>query len=129
MTQERLTGPGTSLRDLARARPGRRHRASSWDRTGGNDDRLHLAPGGSATLLEVKGAGIITHIWVTTDCKEADHLRKVTLRMWWDGEETPSVEVPLGDFFGMGHSKTRPFSSAPLTMSAEDGKAFNCFFA
>ena len=56
------------------------------------------------------GAGIITHIWVTTDCKEPEHLRKVVLRMWWDGEETPSVEVPLGDFFGMGHAKTRPFS-------------------
>lgn len=129
MTNERHTGPGTSLRDLARARPGRRRRASSWDRTGGNDDRLHIAPSGTATLLDVTGAGIVTHIWVTTDCKEPEHLRKVVLRMHWDGEETPSVEVPLGDFFGMGHAKTRPFSTAPLSMSAEDGKAFNCFFA
>ena len=129
MTNERHTGPGTSLRDLARARPGRRRRASSWDRTGGNDDRLHIAPGGAATLFDAAGAGIITHIWVTTDCKEPDHLRKVVLRMYWDGEETPSVEVPLGDFFGMGHAKTRPFSTAPLSMSAEDGKASNCFFA
>ena len=129
MTTERITGPGTSLRDLARARPGRRQRASSWDRTGGNDDRLHILPGQSATLLETTGAGIITHIWVTTDCDEPDHLRKVVLRFWWDSEDTPSVEVPLGDFFGMGHAQTRPFNSAAFTMSAEDGKSFNCFFA
>jgi hypothetical protein len=80
-------------------------------------------------LLDVRGAGIITHIWVTTDCLEADHLRKIVLRMWWDREETPSVEAPLGDFFGMGHALTRPFNSAALTMSAQDGKALNCFFA
>ena len=49
--------------------------------------------------------------------------------MWWDGEDTPSIEVPLGDFFGMGHALTRPFSAAALAMSAQDGKALNCFFA
>jgi hypothetical protein len=129
MTVERLTGPGTSLRDLARARPGRRHRSSSWDRTGGNDDRFHVQPGQTATLLDVEGAGIITHIWVTTQSDEEHHLRKAVLRMYWDGEQTPSVEVPVGDFFGMGHATTRPFESTALTMSAQDGKSLNCFFA
>jgi hypothetical protein len=129
MESVRYTGPGTSLRDLARARPGRRCRASSWDRTGGNDDRLHILPGANATLLDVAGAGIISHIWVTTDCQESSHLRKVTLRIWWDGEETPSIEVPLGDFFGMGHAKTSAFHASALAMSAQDGKALNCFFA
>jgi Protein of unknown function (DUF2961) len=129
MTAERRTGPGTSLRDLARARPGRRHRASSWDRTGGNDDRFHVLPGQTTTLLDVDGAGIITHIWVTTQGDEEHHLRKAVLRIYWDGEQTPSVEVPVGDFFGMGHAITRPFESAALTMSAQDGKSFNCFFA
>jgi hypothetical protein len=80
-------------------------------------------------LLDVAGAGIITHIWVTTMCEEHDHLRKAVLRMYWDGEESPSVEAPIGDFFGMGHATTRPFSAAALAMSAEDGKALNCFFA
>jgi hypothetical protein len=106
MSTERYTGPGTSLRELARARPGRRRRTSSWDRNGGNDDRLHLRPGDTASLLDVPGAGIVTHIWVTTMCGEPDHLRKVVLRMWWDGEAAPSVEVPLGDFFGVGHAQT-----------------------
>ena len=129
MTHQRVTGPGTSLRDLARARPGRRQRASSWDRSGGNDDQLHLAPGSTASLLDISGAGIITHLWVTSGSKEQDHLRKLVLRIWWDNEETPSVEAPLGDFFGVGHGLARPFSSAALSMSAQDGKAFNCFFA
>ncbi len=126
---DRYTGPGTSLRDLARARSGRRCRASSWDRTGGNKDYVSIPLGGTATLLETTGAGIITHIWITTACDEADYLRKAVLRMWWDNELEPSVEVPLGDFFGIGHGLTRPFSSAALDMSAQGGKAFNCFFA
>ncbi len=126
---ERHTGPGTSLRDLARARLGRRRRASSWDRTGGNKDFVTIRRGETATLLDTSGTGIITHLWVTTACEERNHLRKTVLRMWWDGEPDPSVEVPLGDFFGMGHALTRPFSSAALAMSAEDGKGLNCFFA
>ena len=129
MSSDRFTGPGTSLRDLARARPGRRQRASSWDRSGGNDDRIRLRPGTSAPLLDMSGAGIVTHIWITTMCDEPDHLRKVVLRMWWDGEAQPSVEVPLGDFFGVGHARTAPYHSAAFAMSAEDGKALNCFFA
>jgi hypothetical protein len=55
-------------------------------------------------------------------------LRKVLLRMYWDGEESPSVETPIGDFFGMGHSMTRNFASLPLQMSPQDGRAFNCWF-
>ena len=46
--------------------------------------------------------------------------------MYWDGEEEPSVLVPIGDFFG--HTRTRNFVSAPLQMSPEDGKSFNSFF-
>ncbi len=49
--------------------------------------------------------------------------------MYWDGEDKPSVEVPIGDFFGMGHAKTKNFSSAPLSMSPENGRSFNSFFA
>jgi hypothetical protein len=52
----------------------------------------------------------------------------VVLRAYWDGETTPSVEVPIGDFFGMGHAMSRNFVSAPLQMSPQDGKGFNCWF-
>jgi hypothetical protein len=55
-------------------------------------------------------------------------LRKVVLRAYWDGEEHPSIESPLGDFFGMGHAQTRNYSSLPMQASPRDGKAFNCYF-
>jgi hypothetical protein len=48
--------------------------------------------------------------------------------MYWDGEEEPSVHVPVGDFFGVGHARSKNFVSAPLQMSPEDGKSFNSFF-
>lgn len=120
-----MTGP---LANLPRLTGTRSARASSWDRTGGNDDRLHVAPGQTAVLAEMAEPGVVRHIWVTIACPEADYLRKIVLRMFWDGAQTPCVEVPIGDFFGMGHARTRNFVSMPLQMSPEDGKAFNCWF-
>lgn len=119
---------GSSLRELATLRNAKRKRVSSYDRTGGNDDRLHIKPGTTATVADISGAGCITHIWVTMDCRAEYFLRKVVLRMYWDGEEDASVEVPIGDFFGMGHAEHKNFVSAPLDMSPEDGKSFNCWF-
>ena len=131
-------GPhGSSLRDLPRLRDSRRRRFSSWDRTGGNDDRVTLRPGETATLADIGGAGSVSHIWVTVapermtitpQSREPDILRRLLLRMYWDGEQHPSVLVPLGDFFGVGHARTVNFASAPLQMSPEDGKGMNCFF-
>jgi hypothetical protein len=48
--------------------------------------------------------------------------------MYWDGADTPCVEAPVGDFFGLGHARHRNFVSLPLQMSPQDGKAFNCWF-
>ena len=62
------------------------------------------------------------------EIEEAIH-RKMLIRMFWDGELSPSVEAPIGDFFGMGHGTTKNFVSAPLMMSPQDGKAMNCFFS
>src|SRR5918994_1568447 len=128
---------GSSLRDLPRLRSSRRRRASSWDRSGGNDDRLHLEPGSTATLASIGGAGCVKHVWITVanestgrlpGAPEPDFLRRLVLKMYWDGEEEPSVLVPVGDFFGVGHARTTNFVSAPLQMSPEDGKSFNSFF-
>jgi hypothetical protein len=124
-----MLGSG-SLADLARLRPFRRRRLSSWDRRGGNRDFLLVPPGEAARLGELEGAGCIRHWWVTLTTLPADPLElcKVVLRMAWDGEEHPSVEVPVGDFFGMGFGRRRNFVSLPLQMSPEDGKAMNCWF-
>lgn len=119
---------GGPLRHLVRLRRARSGRASSYDRTGGNEDYFWFDPGETRTLLDLKAPGCITHIWMTTACKEPDFLRKLVLRMWWDGEETPSVEVPLGDFFGMGHAETRNYASLPLAMAPQAGRALACFF-
>ena len=127
---------GSSLRDLPRLRTSRRRRASSWDRSGGNDDRLTVQPGSTALLADIEGPGSINHIWCTVatplveggDEAEADYLRRLVLRITWDDSEHPSVLVPLGDFFGVGHGRTVNFVSAPLQMSPEDGKGFNSWF-
>ena len=116
------------LRDLPKLRNYVRKRESSWDRTGGNNDRIFIAPQERRVIADLKGPGCITHIWMTMDCKERHFLRKVVLRIWWENEKEPSVEVPIGDFFGMGHGLTRNFASLPLAMCPQDGKGFNSFF-
>jgi hypothetical protein len=119
---------GSPLGELARVHPVSTRRASSWDKTGGNDDRLHIQPGQTVALADIHGAGCINHIWCTIDCTQEHYLRRIILRMRWDNESSPSVEVPIGDFFGVGHARTANFASLPLQMSPADGKAFNSFF-
>ena len=95
----------------------RSRRASSWDRTGANRDFRELAPGATAVLAEVEGAGCIRHIWMTTRCYAPQYLRQLVLEMYWDGEDNPSVRVPYGDFFGVGHATCRHFVSCLLYTS------------
>jgi hypothetical protein len=101
-------------------------RASSYDRTGGNDDFYKIASGGTITLLDDSGPGMITHIWITIASQEKYHLKKLILRMFWDGEASPSVETPIGDFFGLGLGDYVQFESIPLAVASD--KAMNCFF-
>lgn len=122
-----IMGSGT-LADLMVARPCKRARVSSYDKAGGNYDCWTFKPGVTQTIAHMKGAGIIRHIWVTIGSSEEDYLRKIILRMYWDGERTPSVEAPIGDFFGLGHARAKNFISAPLQMSPEHGKGFNAWF-
>lgn len=101
-------------------------RASSYDRTGGNADFRRVAPGETLTLLEEAGPGVITHIWITINSPEQFHLKKLVLRMSWDDEAAPSVEAPLGDFFGLGLGDYFQYQSLPLAVGSV--KALNCFF-
>ncbi len=127
-----MTFLGSSLRDLYRKRDSKRRRASSYDTTGGNRDYLKIYPGEKIDICNLQGAGCITHIWMTmaplNDVMEEYLHRKIVIRMYWDGEENPSVQAPIGDFFGMGHGITKNFVSAPLQMSPENGTAMNCWF-
>ncbi len=119
-----------SLANLARLRRYKSQRLSSWDRSGGNFDAVLIEPGECKIIGEIAGAGCVRHIWMTMMSwpEEAQELRQTVLRMFWDGEPTPSVEVPLGDFFGLGFGLRRNFVSLPLQMSPQDGKSFNCWF-
>lgn len=127
---------GSSLRDLPRLRDTKRRRVSSYDVTGGNEDRITLEPGETVEFANIEGAGSVNHIWMTVapkfppgpETKDNAFMRKLVLRAYWDGNEHPSILVPLGDFFGMGHARTRNFSSLPLQMSPQDGKSLNSFF-
>lgn len=86
--------------------------------------------GETVTLAEICGAGVINHIWMTVTNKttEADCfvLRDLVLRMYWDDEEEPSVEVPLGDFFCCGFGRECFVNSIPVTVVPSRG--FNSFF-
>lgn len=118
-----------SLDDIFYLRNFNRRRKSSYDRTGGNLDNIYMEPGERRVIFDVDGPGMVTHIWTTQNAIGIrDYLRGMVIRIWWDNEEKPSVECPLGDFFGMGHAKCRDFVSAPLQMSPQGGKGMNCWW-
>ena len=75
---------------------------SSHDTTGGNNDFIRVPAGSTASLADIQGPGVVTMIWVTIASPDKYFLRRILLRMYWDGETSPSVEVPIGDFFGTG---------------------------
>jgi hypothetical protein len=104
-------------------------RESSFDPTGGNADGRHdwpMQPGDTRTMADIQGAGAITHIWITIASKDEKHLKNLVLRMYWDGENSPSVESPIGDFFGLGHARYYQYSSLPIQIGVDRG--LNCYW-
>src|SRR5438552_2707469 len=115
-----------TLADLTAPHEYVQKRVSSYDRTGGNADYREIAVGQTFTLLDEAGPGAITHVWTTIASGEHYHLKKLVLRMYWDDESAPSVEAPLGDFFGLGLGDYFLYQSIPLSVGAD--KALNSFF-
>jgi hypothetical protein len=74
------------------------------------------------TIAEITGSGAIQHIWMTP----TGNWRYSILRFYWDDETTPSVEVPVGDFFCMGWGQYAPVQS--LAVVVNPGSAFNCYW-
>ncbi len=101
-------------------------RVSSFDRSGGNADYRKIAPGETLTVLDADGPATLTHVWFTLSSPEAAHLKKLVLRMYWDQETRPSVETPLGDFFGLGLGDYYTWESELLSVAHEH--ALNSFF-
>jgi Protein of unknown function (DUF2961) len=127
------SGPLDGLANLSDAVS---RRASSADRSGGNADWVEVKAKTTVTLADIQGAGSIRHIWFTINSPSPFHLREMVLRMYWDGETDPSVEVPIGDFFGTGFEyedvpgghrgqKYQSWWSLPITVQ---DRAMNCYF-
>jgi hypothetical protein len=102
---------------LFNAPTGRFLQVSSYDTSGGNRDRLEIAAGETATLLDIEGPGVIQRIWITVSSSDPHYLRRIAIEMYWDGETEPSASVPLGDFFGNGFDK-RHYVSLPMGVSS-----------
>jgi hypothetical protein len=100
---------------------------SSYDRTGGNADRYQIPPGGTQELFNSAGPGVISHIWFTIAAQSPNHLKELVLRAYWDGNAKPSVEAPVGDFFGLNLGQYQVYESAYLACSP--GRSLNCYFA
>ena len=120
-------GQGLGSRpDLTQKQTYQLHRASSADPTGGNSDFKTMAAGETLTLLDVDGPGMVSHVWITINGRGSYFLKRLVLRMYWDGEATPSVEAPIGDFFGLGTGEYVTWESAMLSVG--NAKALNSFF-
>ena len=109
------------LKELTRYRDRRTGRVSSWDTEGRNADYWLIEPGESRVLADIKGPAQITHIWMTQGCLFRECLLKIT----YDNAEFPSVLVPLGDFFGLGHGISNSYQSLLFTASTGDTNQFN----
>lgn len=83
-----------------------------------------LKSGQSKVLLDVEGPGIIQRMWFTIRDRSPEVMRSTRLRIYWDGETKPAVDVPFGDFFGYGLSEVVKFESA--LFSNPEGRSFNC---
>ncbi|MEX0986906.1 MAG: glycoside hydrolase family 172 protein [Bacteroidales bacterium] len=73
----------------------------------------NIAPGDTVTLCDIKGPGTIRHIWMTGGFKDRQiALRSMVIRAYWDGQEHPSIECPLGDFMGSANARYSAYQSA-----------------
>jgi hypothetical protein len=84
---------------------------------------ITLDPGATTTLADIQGPGIIQHIWITV---HPNAYRSCVLRMYWDDEDTPSVEVPLGDFFANVMGLRYNVTSLPIAVNPSGG--FNSYW-
>jgi len=102
------------------------HRATSKETSGANADWTGVSAGDTRIVLDEDGPGMISHIWFTINAWEPYALKRIVLRMYWDNEATPSVEAPIGDFFGLGTGDYVAWQSEMLSVG--NMKALNCFF-
>ncbi len=92
-----------------------------------NDDSKRPIPGETIVLADLRGPGMVTHIWLTAAANEYGWPRLLRLRIYYDGSSTPSVDAPVGDFFGVGHGFERDINSLMIRDSSS-GRSRNCYW-
>ena len=117
---------GGPLSSLGFPKEGRTRQISTWDKSGGNRDFVPIEAGQTITLAEHDGAGIVQRWWCTISPRaHPDVHRRLILRIYWDGSDTPSVEAPIGDFFGVGFGEQKDYQSLPLNQMTG---GYNCYW-
>jgi len=131
LTRAGAQGPEGSLLDpleLPRLKSFKAGRVSSNNPDpNSNYDHKPLPPGETLTLADLAGPGVITHLWLTIAANEYGWPRLARLRLYWDGQPQPCVDVPLGDFFAVGHGYEREVLSLPVRNTSR-GRARNCYW-
>ena len=112
----------SQLKDFTAHRSSSNSSLADW-----NDDSKHPLPGEALTIADLTGPGIVTHIWTTASGTEYGWPRLLRLRVYYDGSDVPSVDVPLGDFFAVGHGFERPIRSLVIR-NLSDGRARNSYW-
>ena len=118
--------------ELAKIKDGiRNRRVSSYDKGGYNRDHLEpIKPGGTAVLADIKGAGVINHIWITiAPGPERLSRNDIILKMYWDGNDEPSVLAPIGPFFGQGWNEQYNYATFAMSTGPGNGTGLSCYFA
>jgi hypothetical protein len=119
-------GFASPLSNLADPRPGRAMHEGSWDRQHKNKDFLRLEPGEVVTIFQYRGAGTVHRFWITIAPRtDVSILSQLVLRMYWDDDNYPSVESPIGAFFGVGFGEQKDYVSVPLN---ETSGGYNCYW-
>lgn len=121
---------GHPLASLFNPRTAHSRRASSWDQSGANQDFIQVQPDDTVTLLEHEGPGCITHVYCAMVLPDVTDYRDAILRCYWDGANDPSVEVPLGDLFGIVNGRVREYRSSLTAVNAGLGSShgLNAYF-
>lgn len=109
--------PDNLFKNMMTIRENKTKRISSWDRTGGNADYISIDPHSTHVLADIPGPGLINHFYVTMQRIDFFHYRHAILSMYWDEEEGPSVNVPIGDFFGIPFGQPRFFQSLLISVN------------
>ncbi len=119
---------GVDLLDLPRMKTYSAERVSSGNRfVPSNDDSKRIMPGETHVMADLRGPGVVSHIWLTIADNEFAWPRLLRLRVYYDAHKTPSIDVPLGDFFGVGHGYERNLDSMVIRDSSF-GRARNSYW-